>query len=262
MGIADRLTQIIGKDKKRKIVAIGGGEIIRDGIMGETRPIDKEIIRLSGKLSPKLLFIPTASHDSAGYCNNILAYYGTELGCSVDFLLLYSNPDPATLREQIMSADIIYVGGGNTYAMMKRWRALGVDEMLAEAAANGTVMSGLSAGAICWFRYGASDSRKLSNPDASMIKVSGLGWIDAVMCPHYDSEEHRDDYLKELMQKTPGFAIAVDDCCAIEIIGDEYRIISSKESANAYRIYWKKGEYFKELLPKTREYVSMYTLGG
>lgn len=261
MGIAGKLLKKTSGHGKRKIVAIGGGEIMRDGVMGETRAVDKEIIRLSGKIMPKLLFIPTASHDSVGYCNNIRDYYGSELGCAVSPLLLYSETDPAVIREKIMSADIIYVGGGNTYSMMRRWRMLGVDKLLAEAADNGTVMSGLSAGAICWFRYGASDSRKLNNPDAPMIKVSGLGWIDAVMCPHFDSEAHREEYLSELMAKTRGVAVAVDDCCAIEVVGDEYRIIGSRDSANAYRIYWKNGEYHKESIPKNKKFSSLGTLG-
>ena len=260
MGITERLFKTSKSSGKRKIVAIGGGEIIRDGIMGETMAVDKEIIRLSGKIIPKLLFIPTASHDAVGYCNNILAYYGTELGCDVDFLLLYSESDPKVIKDKILSADIVYVGGGNTYAMMRRWRAFGVDKLLTEAADNGTVMSGLSAGSICWFRYGSSSSRKQVNPNAPLIKVSGLGWMNAVMCPHYDSEEDRRSHIKELMKKTPGFAFGVDDCCAIEIIGNEFRILSSKESANAYLIYWKDGTYHEKKLPKTKEFIRLGNL--
>lgn len=74
----------------RKIVAIGGGEIVRDiPGTGKTREIDLEILRLTGKKRPKLLFIPTASHDAAGYVETVRAYFGDDLGCEVDVLFLY-----------------------------------------------------------------------------------------------------------------------------------------------------------------------------
>jgi len=250
------INKLVKKNNKginRKIMAIGGGEILKTDLSRETRPIDKEIIRMSGHRHPRVLFIPTASHDAVGYCNNMLEYFGIELGCDVEFLLLYSDIDIEKIRTKINSAEIIYVGGGNTYAMMRRWRALGIDDMLYKAYSNGTTMSGLSAGAICWFRYGASDSRKLRSPDANMIKVTGLGFINAVFCPHFDSEPHREDFLKELMRKTKGPAIAVDDCCAIEIIDDKYKIISSVESANSYKVFWKNEIYHKEIIAKNRE---------
>jgi len=237
----------------RKIVAIGGGEIVSEEGISQTLKIDKEIIKLSGKRHPNLLFIPTASEDSASYCSNINEYFGYELGCNVNFLLLKSKDNEIIADTKIREADIIYVGGGNTFKMMKKWRSIGVDRMLLNAVNRGTVISGLSAGAICWFRYGASNSRKLLNPDADMIKVTGLGFINAVFCPHFDSEPHREDYLRELMRKTKGPAIAVDDCCAIEIIDDKYRIISSVESANAYKVFWENGKYHKEIIIKDRE---------
>lgn len=242
----------ITKDS-RKIVAIGGGEILNPDLTRDTVALDKEIIRLSGKKFPKLLFIPTASRDAKSYCKNILEYFGTELGCKVEFLLLYSQTDEKLIRQKIDSADIVYVGGGNTYAMIRRWRALGVDRMLSDAMERGTVMSGLSAGAICWFRYGASDSRKFKNPDADMIKVSGLDFINSVFCPHFNSEPHREEFLRELMKKTKLPAIGVDDCCAVEIIGSKYRIISSDDEANAYKIYWKNKEYHKETITKSNK---------
>ncbi len=244
----------------RKIIAIGGGEILKDDLTRETTLIDKEIIKLSGKRHPRMLFIPTASHDAVGYRKNIYDYFETELGCEVEYLLLYSELNENIISTKIEFADIIYAGGGNTFAMMKRWRSFGVDKMLSKAMERGAVMSGLSAGAICWFAYGASDSRKFKNPNADMIKVTGLGFVDAVFCPHYNSQPHRGEFLKELMRKTSGPAIAVDDCCAIEISGNEYRIISSVDSANAYKVYWDKGIYHKDKINKMKEYCSLTSL--
>ena len=256
----NKVKKIKPSKNNRKIVAIGGGEIVVEGGVSQTKLIDRRIIRLSGKLNPKLLFIPTASHDAIGYCNNVLDYFGTELGCDVEFLRLYTETDPAAIQKKIDNADIIYVGGGNTYAMMRRWRLLGVDKMLMEAYVKGTVMSGLSAGAICWFKYGASNSWRFNNPYAPMIRVSGLGLVDAVFCPHYNDEEYGGEHLRDLLIRTRKRTIAIDECCAIEIVDDEYRIISSEDSANAYLIYWEKGVFRKDLLPKTEKYAGMANL--
>lgn len=114
------------------------------------------------------------------------------------------------------------------------------------------MLCGPSAGAICWFRQGNSDSRKFRNPKAKLIKVTGLGFIDALACPHYDVEKDRKPELKEMMKKTPGIAIAIDNCAALEVVGDKYRIVISKPQAGVYRVYWSKGSYFQEKLPQDK----------
>ena len=133
-----------------KIVAIGGGEIGRPGTKIETLEIDEEILRLSGKKNPKLLFIPTASGDSAGYIDVVETYFGIKLGCTVDTLLLWGTDlSEREIEKKIESADIIYVGGGNTLSMIRLWKKLGVDTLLQNAAERGVVLSGVSAGAVC-----------------------------------------------------------------------------------------------------------------
>jgi dipeptidase E len=134
--------------------------------------------------------------------------------------------------------------------MMKVWKKTGVAKILKQAYEKGIVLSGLSAGSICWFKWGNSDSRKFNNANADLIKISGLGLINALHCPHYDFEKDRKPDLKKIMKKTPGVAIAIDNCCAIEIIDDNYRIIGSKPSANAYRVYWKANRYHEEIIKK------------
>jgi dipeptidase E len=107
----------------KAIVAIGGGQIRTRG----TAPIDREIIRLSQKKNPRLLFIPTASSDSEKYWKNIQEYFGDFLKCETDVLFLIKEPpSPERIRSKILSADIIYVGGGNTLQMMRIWRRLGL----------------------------------------------------------------------------------------------------------------------------------------
>jgi len=239
-----------------KIVAIGGGEIGRPGYPVETTKIDKEIIRLSGKKRPRLLFIPTASGDAEGYVKSVEKHFGQRLGCKVDALLLVkTQPSKKEIRDKIFSADIIYVGGGNTLKMMNRWRQLGVDKLLKQAYRKNIVLAGLSAGATCWFRHGLSDSRKFKNKTADFIRVSGLGLIDALCCPHYDSEKTRPAALRKMMKRTVGVAIALEDCAALEVVDGRYRIIASKRGKKGCKIYWKGKKYHQESIGETKFFI-------
>ncbi|MEI6498678.1 MAG: Type 1 glutamine amidotransferase-like domain-containing protein [bacterium] len=247
--------------KPKKIVAIGGGEIGRAGYSVETFEIDQEIIRLTGKKHPMLLFLPTASGDSEGYVQDISRHFGEELGCKVETLyLIKEKPSLDVIRNKILGADIIYVGGGNTLRMMKLWRKIGVDKLLLEAYDKGVLMSGVSAGAICWFRFGNSDSRRTKNPAAPLIKVRGLDIFSFLYCPHYNKETDRRAELKKMMQKTSGVAIAVDNCCALEIIDDQYRIVASRDEANAYQVYWSRGKFIEQKIPKSQNFKSLNNL--
>ncbi len=245
----------------KKIIAIGGGEIGRPGFKIETKEIDEEIIKLTGKKNPKLLFIPTASSDSRSYYEVVKKYFGKKLGCKTEILYLIEEKlKKKDIENKILNSDIIYVGGGDTLKMMKLWRKLGVDRTLIKAHEKGIVMSGLSAGAICWFSFGNSDSRKFKNPNADLIKVKGLGLVKALFCPHYNIEEKRETELKKMMQKTSGVAIAIDNSCAIEIINDKYKIISSKKTAGAYKVYWKKNKYHKDIIKKEKHFKPLKNL--
>lgn len=131
--------------------------------------------------------------------------------------------------------------------MMTILRKLGVDKLLIKAYEQGKVMCELSAGSICWFEFGCSDSRKFTSNSNKLIKVSGLGLINALHCPHYDKEENREQILKEMMKSTYKIvSIALDNCVALEIIDDTYRIIRSNKEWKAYKVYWINGEYIKQ----------------
>lgn len=246
----------------KKIVAIGGGNIRTRS----TSLIDREIIRLSGKKKPKLLFIPTASSDSEGYWKWIQKYFGKYLKCKTDVLFLIkeylSNKE---IKNKIFNADIIYVGGGNTLKMMRLWRRMGVDATLKTAYHKGTVLCGMSAGSICWFESGHSDSMSYYNPKKwKYINVRGLGFIKGIHCPHYNSATlgiKRKKKFQGMIKKIGGFGIAIEDNCAIEFINDKYRVITSKKYAKAYKVYKKseavvleKIEQKKELIPITELY--------
>lgn len=229
-----------------KIVAIGGGEIGRPKKDGgfypvETTAIDKEIIRLSGKKNPRMLFIPTASKDSAEYYEVITKHFGKRLGCKCDALyLIKDKPTKKEMRSKILNADIIYVGGGNTFYMINIWRRLGVDKLLYMAYKKDIVLSGISAGAICWFRYCTTDSRpKLGKSNHSFSKMGCLDFVNLTVSPHHILEPNRKPALINIMKKTPGVGIALDDYTALEILGDTYRIITSKKTANVNKVFFK-----------------------
>ncbi len=103
----------------KKIVAIGGGEIGSPGCPVETIKIDKEIIRLTGKKRPRVIFIPTASSDSDGYFETTQKHFGKRLGCKVDVLrVIKEKLSHAEIEKKVMSSDIVYIGGGNTLKMI------------------------------------------------------------------------------------------------------------------------------------------------
>ncbi len=246
----------------KTIVAIGGGDIRTRG----TAPIDREIIRLSNKKNPKLLFIPTASSDSELYWKHVQEYFGKFLKCKTDVLfLIKEQPSKQQIRQKILSADIIYVGGGNTLQMMRLWRRRGVDKLLKSAYENGTVLSGTSAGAICWFDSGHSDSMSFYNPrNWKYINVRGLGLISGIHCPHYNGMTRgvpRRKHFRDMIRRTGGIGIALENNCAIEFLdGRLYRVISSRSYSRAYRVYKKGREVVAEQIPPEKRFAPIESL--
>lgn len=212
-----------------KIVAIGGGELRKDKI----EIIDKYIVSLSDKTTPKLLFIPTASSDAVGYIELVKDKFH-ELGCTVDTLCLVTDSySDEKIQQKIFGSDIIYVGGGDTVRMMEIWKKFNVDGYLKDAYKKGIVLSGLSAGSICWFMFGHSDSNSSRNQGYwDYIRPYGLGLISAAHCPHYNQEgrEEFDEMMKG--ESIPGIALE-DNTALIELDG-KFHIIKADENRKAY----------------------------
>ncbi|HEX2908993.1 MAG TPA: Type 1 glutamine amidotransferase-like domain-containing protein [Phototrophicaceae bacterium] len=225
------------------IIAMGGGEL-RDY---ETLPMDEQVVKATGKKQPNALFIPTASGDAEGYCATFHHVYGEKLGCQTDVLYLFQKrPTVAGIAEKIRWADCIYVGGGNTMRMVKLWRKLGVDRLLVEAHQQGTVLSGVSAGAICWFDYGHSYSRSLAAAGDNKVWVSmrmrALGLVPGIFCPHLNDTVLNSyaDFMQR-MRRCAEVGIGVEDNAAIEVVDDTYRIITSQVGAKAYKFVRRRG---------------------
>ncbi len=229
----------------QKIVAIGGGELGSH----ETLAIDREIVRLSERRPAHALFIPTASSDSVEYWDEFRGIYAETLGCSCDVLwLLRDRPASTAIARALRTADIIYVGGGNTLKMMRLWRRLGVDRLLTRARQRGAVLCGVSAGANCWFRWSNSDSMKFYHPDDwTWIRVTGLGFLPAACCPHYHGEQ-REASFAEMVRKHGGVGIALDDNAALRVVGDQCRVLVSQSSGRAWRLVRRHGSVGTEPL--------------
>ena len=235
-----------------KIVAIGGGDALE---------IHQEIVRLSGKTNPNVLFILTASSDSTPYYDHFRATYEGVLGCKTDVLYLLEQASNAkTAEEKILGSDAIYVGGGNTLKMMRRWRHLGINKILNAAYRNDIVLSGISAGAICWFGYGHSDSMSFYNPDDwDYVRVSGLGFINMILCPHLDGEKRLQSF-QEMVAKHKEIGIGLDNDAAIEIVGERFRIITSRDDAAGYKVFKHRGKIVTEILRRNSEFEPLVNL--
>ncbi|MDX9835260.1 MAG: peptidase E [Desulfobulbus sp.] len=176
------------------IVAISGGEIRNN----DTLTFDKLNVDLVGKSKVNFLFIPTASYDSIDYCKAIHDLYSKKLGCNVDNLFLTkTNVPEEIIDDKIYNADIVYVGGGNTFYLMQCWKKHNLINKLRNLVKTNKVLTGLSAGAICWHEYGHSDSRK--SKYSNYIKVKTLGIKPGIFCPHLDSEQRENDFIHKIV---------------------------------------------------------------
>lgn len=228
------------------VVAIGGGEL-RDG---ETFSIDKYIVDLAGRAHPHHLFIPTASKEPQSYIDIVKHVYGDQLGCECDSLrILGAGKGAEESEEKIAWADIVYVGGGNTRFMMEAWAKNGIDKMLKAKLQAGVVLSGLSAGSICWFEGGISDSEIMDNGEGrDYVKVGGLGLLPGCHSPHLDVRE-TDEAFRRYLQRNEESFLGIENNCAVMVDGSGYRIVRSRSDKNAYVFrYSGKGVYEKVLL--------------
>jgi dipeptidase E len=231
----------------KKVVAIGGGSL------EVCAPIHAEIVRLSGRARPRVLFLSAASGDNEAYEQEFEAAF-RPLNCEVDVLrLVRGSADPSEVGGQMAKADVIYVGGGDLFALLSILRAQRVDRMLAEAASRGAVLAGTSAGANLWFRFGLTDSEKFRSPlQWTLQRVQGLGFIDALGCPHFHTQR-REERLKDLVAEYGEMAIALDDGAALVVQEEQFRIVVASRAAQAYRIYKEGMEVVVERLVPLRE---------
>ncbi len=193
--------------------------------------LDRFLLGLTGVETPRVLFLPTASADSSDYVQRFFTAY-TTLPCRPSWMPLFRR-DGSSVEEHIEAADLVFVGGGNTANMLAIWRVHGVDRALRAAWERGTVLAGVSAGAICWFEQGSTDSF-----GPGLAALDCLGFLPESFTPHYDGEAARRPRLHAMIdggELGPGWA--ADDGCAVVFEGTtKVDVVTSRPTATAYRV--------------------------
>ena len=213
---------------EKHIVAMGGHTVAP----GVTPALYEYALSLTGLKRPRVCDLPTATGDSP---TGLIKYFYDRIPADRaerSHLNLFERT-VRDLRRFLLSQHVILVGGGNTANMLAVWRTHGVDHILREAWESGIVLCGASAGSLCWFECGLTDSFDLSLPQPMH---DGLGLIPGSHCPHYTNEKRKTLYRDAIAQGFPG-GYAIDDDAAIRFAGTEIaEVVTSRDGATAYRV--------------------------
>jgi dipeptidase E len=219
---------------KRQIIALGGG-----GFSDESSNslLDQYILEVASAARevavPRVCFVSTAAGDSDVYIKRFYNAF-SQLNCQASHLPLFHTDDwSEDLEDMILSADVLYFSGGSTKNALALWDAWQLEPIFKQAYEAGTVFTGVSAGAICWFEQFTTDSM-----GRSLGVMNGLGWLPGSFTPHYDSERFRRPMLEKFLRAqkiSPGFA--ADDHAAVHFINGEYTgAVASTTTAKAYHV--------------------------
>jgi dipeptidase E len=210
---------------ERHIIGLGGGGDTPE----QSQRLWNYVLGVVGKDRPRMLFVPTAIGDAD---EGIVWFYERFAGRGeLRHLKTFPYP-PENLRELIHEQDAICVSGGNTANMLAIWRVHGLDELMREAWKNGIVLWGASAGMICWFEQGVTDSF-----GPALEGMDCLGFLSGSACAHYDGEEMRRPRYRELVDGGLKEGVAAEDGVAIHYLDTEIsEIVTCRPGAAAYRV--------------------------
>jgi dipeptidase E len=223
----------------KQIVAMGGGGFLMD----ENPLLDDFILSRAKGRESRVCFVATASGDS----DRMLVNFYTALGprCRATHLPLFRR-EHTDLTAYLLSHDVIYVGGGNSLNMLAIWRVHGVNTALARAYDAGILMCGLSAGGLCWFETGVTDS---FGGELAPLE-NALGLLPGSFCPHYDGDPRRRPTYRRLVREGMPSGYAADVGAALHFVdGALAEVVTSRPHAGAYRLQCREGELHEEKLP-------------
>lgn len=214
-----------------------------------TKQFMQYIIGLTKKENPKICFIATATGDSpAAVTNWYTVCEGLPMRPYVQKTFVESYTERLSFEQKLLSMDAIVVSGGNTLNMIAVWKAQGIDTVLRKAYDKGIILCGGSAGSLCWFEGGTTDSRP-----QNLSIVHCMGFIQTSHCPHYHSELMRKPLYFENILKgklSPGYAI--DDKAGVVFENEKYiRTVAMDDKSNAYYVSVLNGQIDEKLLPVT-----------
>ncbi len=222
---------------KRRIFTLGGGGFSEEP---DNLLLDRFFFSLSEKANPKVCFVPTASGDGQGYIDR---FYENMKKHSVEatHLSLFRG-NFGSLRDFVFDQDILYVGGGNTRNLMTLWRDWGLDLVLRDAYRAGKILGGISAGSLCWYEEGVTDSIP-----GTLSGLPCLGILPGSNCPHYDSDQERRPAFHRLVNGGMKDGIACDDGVAAYFENEKLvEFVSSRPSAKGYRVSRGRGSVREE----------------
>jgi dipeptidase E len=226
---------------ERLIFAMGGGGFT----MEPNNPLlDDFVLSLAHVPVPRILFLPTASGDTTAQINAFRARFSHRT-CVPEHLSLFRlRESTRTLAQAVLAQDVVYVGGGSMRNLLAIWRAHGLDRLLVDAWTRGTVLAGLSAGAMCWFQAGVTRSSGPPEP------IAGLGLLDGSLTVHADGEPERlPVWLAGVRDGTLPGGWAVDDGVGLLFRGKRLRrVVSSRPGAGAQRVDAIEGELVRHRL--------------
>jgi dipeptidase E len=177
----------------------------------------------------RVLYVPTAIAENAA---GIVSWYERLQGRAELTHLSFFPWPPDDLRALALTQDVILVSGGNTANALAVWRVHRFDEILRDAWQEGVLLTGWSAGMICWFEQGVTDSF-----GPRLAAMDCLGFLPGSACPHYDGEERRRPVYTQLVADGLAPGIAADDDVGVHFAGTELRdVVTSRAGATAYRV--------------------------
>lgn len=217
----------------KQVIAMGDG-----GVDANAPLMDLYILAQTQSKRPKVCFLGTASGDNAGYAGYFEKVF-SRYPCVPTHLSLF-NPHVSDIHSFIMSQDVIYVGGGHTKSMLGVWREWGLDKILREAYENGVVLSGGSAGSVCWFDQCITDSIP-----GSLTVMNCLGILPYSNCPHFASQKRRNSYSRLIIDSKIKNGYAADDYAAIHFIdGKCHRAVGNRIYAKAHKLGLENGAFY------------------
>jgi peptidase E len=208
------------------IVGLGGGGSTEE----QQAALRRYVLGVAGKERPRICFVPTAVGDQT---EGIVRFYETYAGLGELSHLKFFPYPPPDLRAFALAQDVLVVSGGNTANLLAIWRVHGFDAIVREAWEAGVVLTGGSAGMICWYEACVTDS---FGPQLEGLE-DGLGFLPGSACPHYDGEAQRRPRYRELVAGGFPAGIAADDGVALRYEGRELaEVVACRPGAQAYRV--------------------------
>lgn len=223
---------------KRHVVSMGGGGFSETG---HVTALDDYVMRLSGKDDPRVCFIPTASGDADSYISRFYSAFESA-GYQATHLGLFNRGTDEEIARIIEHTDVVYVGGGNTANLLALWALHGLSPLLKKAYQRGVVMAGVSAGGLCWFEAGLTDS---FGPGLKFV-TNGLALIKDAFCPHFDSEALRRDRFIEELRAAGRSGWGVEDSVGLHFVDETFQTAIAVGGQRSYRFIFADGNLTQE----------------